>query len=369
MVKILHFFKTYYPRTFGGIEQFIFQMAEGGVRQDLDSQVLYLSEAGKFNGKVVGGHLTHASKLDFEFASTGFSFSVFRDFAELASKFDIIHYHFPWPFMDMVHFASGHKKPTVVTYHSDIIKQKNLLMLYRPLMRAFLNSVDHIVATSPNYLKSSDYLSDYQEKVSIIPIGLDPSTYPKPSENKISYWQNLYSDRYFLFVGALRYYKGLEFLIDALKCVSYPVLIVGVGPLEATLKEKAKKLKIKNLFFLGKVSDEDKVALLKNCYALIFPSHLRSEAFGISLLEAAMYGKPAISCEIGTGTSYVNIGNETGLVVNPGDPLAIKNAMDYLWNHPVQAAEMGLKAKYRFEEKFHVDIMVKSYSSLYKSLV
>ena len=78
-----------------------------------------------------------------------------------------------------------------------------------------------------------------------------------------------------------------------------------------------------------------------------FPSHLRSEAFGISLLEGAMFGKPMISSEIGTGTSYINIAGETGLVVPPNAPQALHEAMRQLWEHPEQAAQMGARAEER----------------------
>jgi rhamnosyl/mannosyltransferase len=105
------------------------------------------------------------------------------------------------------------------------------------------------------------------------------------------------------------------------------------------------------------------------CYGVVFPSHLRSEAFGISLLEGAMYGKPMISSEIGTGTTFVNIGNETGLVVPPSDPAALRQAMTYLWNHPEEAAEKGRKAEQRYWDHFTADKMVKAYVDLYKSLV
>ena len=75
---------------------------------------------------------------------------------------------------------------------------------------------------------------------------------------------------------------------------------------------------------MGYLLEDDKVALINLCYAVVFPSHLRSEAFGISLLEGAMYGKPLISSEIGTGTSHINIDGETGLVVPPNDPVALQ---------------------------------------------
>src|SRR3546814_1288639 len=116
-------------------------------------------------------HVCHRSRLDFEFASTGFSVSVFRDFAQLIKTVDIVHYHFPWPMMDLAHFANRVKKPTILTYHSDVVKQKQLLKLYQPLQRRFLASVDRIVAESPNYAASSPVLARFDHKVSIIPIG------------------------------------------------------------------------------------------------------------------------------------------------------------------------------------------------------
>jgi rhamnosyl/mannosyltransferase len=84
--------------------------------------------------------------------------------------------------------------------------------------------------------------------------------------------------------------------------------------------------------FAGQVSDAKKVALLKRCRALVLPSHLRSEAYGMVLVEAAMYGRPLISCEIGTGTSYVNAHEETGFVVEPESSTALALAMNTLLN-------------------------------------
>lgn len=109
-------------------------------------------------------------------------------------------------------------------------------------------------------------------------------------------------------------------LLDALPGTDFRVVIIGSGPVERELRAQAERLKLTNVDFVGPVGDDDKIALLTLCHALTFPSHLRSEAFGISLLEAAMFGKPMISTEIGTGTSYVNVDGETGLVVPASDP-------------------------------------------------
>ncbi|EIM18987.1 MULTISPECIES: glycosyltransferase family 4 protein [Pseudomonas] len=368
-MRVLHFFKTYLPDSVGGIEQVIFQLCESGAQQGIEGQVLTLSADPHPAILKLGQHEVHRAKLDIQFASTGFSYSVFKQFREMAAEADVVNYHFPWPFMDLVHFVSGMNKPCVATYHSDIIRQRHLLKLYRPLMNRFLGSVDRIVAASPNYLHTSDVLQQFPDKTLVIPYGLNKAGYPQPDSERMARWRQRLGERFFLFVGVMRYYKGLHILLDALKDVDYPVVIVGAGPLEAELHAQAAALGLRNLHFLGRLGDEDKVALLQLSYAIVFPSHLRSEAFGISLLEGAMYGKPMISSEIGTGTSYINIHGETGLVVPPSDPLAFRAAMRQLWDNPEQAAQMGLKAEARYRQLFTADEMGRRWSELYQELL
>ena len=368
-MRVLHFFKTSFPDTMGGIEQVINQIARGANKLGVQTDVLSLTPDRVPRTIEIDGYLAHRARLDLQIASTGFSVSAFLRFSQLAKNADVIHYHFPWPFMDVVHFATRVKKPTVVTYHSDIIRQKYLLRLYRPLKNRFLASVDRIVATSPNYLSTSDVLEKFSDKVSVIPIGLDKTTYLQPMPDRLSYWRERLGPKFFLFVGILRYYKGLHILVEAAQGVDYPIVIVGAGPIEHELKTQAAQLGLRNIHFLGQLPDVDKVALLTLCYGVVFPSHLRSEAFGVSLLEGAMYGKPMISSEIGTGTTFINIGDETGLVVPPSDPMALRQAMHYLWEHPEEAAEMGRRAEERYWKHFTADQMVKSYVELYGNLI
>jgi rhamnosyl/mannosyltransferase len=271
--------------------------------------------------------------------------------------------------MDLAHFMARVNKPSLVTYHSDIVRQKHLLRLYQPLKHRFLNSVDTIVATSPNYLASSAVLDRYRDKTRVITYGLDRNTYPEPTQDLLDRWRARVGDKFFLFVGVLRYYKGLHILLDAVEKLDYPVVIVGAGPIEQELKAHAARLGLKHVMFVGALDDPDKVALLKLCYAVAFPSHLRSEAFGISLLEGAMFGKPMISSEIGTGTTYINIDGETGLVVPPSDPRALGEAMRKLWENPALAADMGRRAAARYHELFTSEQMAASYAALYQELV
>lgn len=365
-MRVLHFFKTYYPDSFGGIEQVIYQLAEGGRRLGIEAEVLSLSPRGVFRNEVVAKHLTHGAPLNLYIASTGFSWSVFSDFKELAAKADIVHYHFPWPFMDLVHFATRVNKPSVLSYHSDIVKQRSLLKLYQPLMNRFIRSMDSVVVASPNYVNSSPFLSNLGEKVTVIPYGLERDACKKSDLGRLHKWRSLLGERFFLFVGALRYYKGLHFLLDAMKGVDYPLVIIGAGCIEQRLKDQACQLGLNNIHFLGALSDEDKFAILELCYSFVFPSHLRSEAFGISLLEAAMYGKPMISCEIGTGTSYINIHGETGLVVQPENSDDLRQAMMFLWGNPDQAYIYGDNAARRYQYFFTAEKMTEQYASVYR---
>ena len=367
-LRVLHFYRTSFPDTMGGIEQVINQIARGCVKLGVQVDVLSLTANKDIRTIEIDGYLAHRARLDFQIASTGFSISAFWRFYQLAKQADIIHYHYPWPFMDVVHFAMRVCKPTVVTYHSDIIRQVHLNKLYRPLKRQFLNSMSSIVATSPNYVATSRVLAQYKGSVNVIPIGLDKATYPVAKPELLEFWKEKVGSKFFLFVGLIRYYKGLHILLEAAQGTDYPIVIVGAGQIESELKAQVAQLGLSNIHFLGYQSDEDKVALLTLSYAVVFPSHLRSEAFGVSLLEGAMYGKPMISSEIGTGTTYINIADETGLVVPPSDPLALRQAMTYLWEHPKQAADMGRRAELRYKKYFTADRMVKSYVDLYREL-
>jgi rhamnosyl/mannosyltransferase len=368
-LRVVHFYKTYFPDSVGGVEQVIRQMCVSTGRLGISNHVLSLSRDRNLEPFDYEGHTVHRVPLNVEVASNGVSVQAIGALARMAAQADVVHYHFPWPFMDLAHFLARIDKPTVVTYHSDIVRQKALLKLYEPLRHRFLRSVDAIVATSPNYLASSAVLDGYRDKTRVITFGLDKSSYPVPEPARLDHWRARVGQKFFLFVGVLRYYKGLHILLDAVAGTDYPVVIVGAGPIEAELKAHAARLGLKHVQFVGAVDDQDKVALLDLCYAVAFPSHLRSEAFGISLLEGAMYGKPMISSEIGTGTTYINVHGETGLVVPPSDHEALRAAMRRLWDDPQMAREMGQRAEARYWQLFTSAQMAENYTGLYEELV
>ncbi len=310
----------------------------------------------------------HRSKLSLEVASCGFSLDAFRAFRHLLQWADLVHFHFPWPFADVLHLSTSIRRPTVVTYHSDIVRQKALALVYAPLMMKFLRSMDRIVCTSPNYLSTSPVLSRLRDKVNVIPIGLDEGLYGHPSSHVLRACEERYGRDFFLFVGVLRYYKGLHILLDAVRGAPFRVVIVGSGPTETELRQQANRLGLHNVSFAGQVTDEEKVSLIRLSRGIVFPSYMRSEAFGVTLLEGAMHGKPLISTEVGSGTSHVNAHGNTGLVVEPGSETALRDAMEQLWKHPEKACHMGRNARRRYEELFTGDLMGRRYAELYREL-
>jgi rhamnosyl/mannosyltransferase len=170
-------------------------------------------------------------------------------------------------------------------------------------------------------------------------------------------------------VGVLRYYKGLHVLLQAARHSNYPIAIAGAGPMESELKRQAEDLGLNHVHFLGYLDESDKKALIEGSLGVVFPSHLRSEAFGISLLEGAMCAKPMISSEIGTGTTFINIHQQSGLVVPPTDPQALHQAMQALWTDLEAASTMGQRARERYLQMFTARQMAQAYFQLYQAVL
>jgi rhamnosyl/mannosyltransferase len=203
-----------------------------------------------------------------EITSAGFSLSALGPYRALVRWADIVHYHFPWPFADVLDLLAREHKPRVVTYHSDIVRQQIWLQLYRPLMRHFLAQADRLIVTSPNYAASSKPLQAYRDKLEIIPLGLDRQTYPEPTAKEEAAVQKRFGHDYFLFIGVLRYYKGLDTLLDAVRNTRLQVVIVGEGPEGNRLRTVARERGMRNVQFAGIVTDAEKVALIRRCHRL-----------------------------------------------------------------------------------------------------
>lgn len=294
----------------------------------------------------------------------------FRVFRTLALRADLLHFHYPWPFGDLLHLLGRVDRAAVVTYHSDVVRQQLFDRLYGPLRRRFLGSVQAVIATSPPYALSSPVLRSLagERRVVTIPLGLEESTVPGSADGDDEVELGPLLDRvgqrpFFLFVGVLRYYKGLPHLIEAARRTGRHVVIVGDGPMRDEWRALADDLP--NVHFTGQVSEAVKYQLIRRSLAMVLPSHLRSEAFGVSLIESSLCGVPMISCEIGTGTSYVNLHEVTGLVVPPEDPASLAEAMERLAGDEALRDRFGRQARLRYEQLFSGDALGRSTLRLY----
>ena len=369
---VLHVYRTYFPDPPGGLQEAIRQLALSTQPYAIDNTIFALSRnpdpgiLARPEARVVRcrSWISPAS------CDLG-GYASFVEFAKLIRDTDIVHYLFPWPFADVLHALVKPKRPTVLTYISDVVRQRWLGKAYAPLMWSTLRSMRVIVANCPAYAETSPILSDpaIRDKVRVIPLGIEERSYAKEGDDSVLDRLKLYGDEpFFLFVGVLRYYKGLDFLLRGAKHVQGRIVIAGSGPEEKRLRSMADDLQAKNVVFAGQVSDAEKVALIKNCRALVLPSHLRSEAFGMVLVEAAMFSRPLVSCEIGTGTSYVNAHEETGFVVPPKNPVALAQAMNILGADAALSTTMGLAARERYDRLFSGRALGQAYSALYREI-
>lgn len=297
-------------------------------------------------------------------ASTPMSISYLLALKEMANRADVINVHAPFPFADLCILLLRLTKKTVVTYHSDVVRQKLLNFFYTPLKLLFFLMVERIVATSPNYVATSSTLKKFPDKTVVIPIGL----YDRAPDSARRSQHHLTERPYIIFIGELRYYKGLFTLLDAAPFVESDIVIVGGGPLYDVLNAIAEKHRLTNLRFEGRVSETEKNLLLERASVLVLPSHLRSEAFGVALIEGSMYQKPLVSCEIGTGTTFVNVHQLTGLVTAPCDAKGLAAALNLLTQKKDLANQYGYNARMRYEANFTVQAMFKGYERLYKTV-
>ena len=201
---------------------------------------------------------------------------------KIRKKYDLIHIHHPDPMACLALFLSGYKGPVVVHWHSDILKQKQLLKLYRPLQNWLLRRAEVIIGTTPPYVRESPFLQKVQDKTVVIPIGIDEV---KPVEEQVARIKEKYAGKKIIFaLGRLVAYKGFEYLIKAARqlgndCV---VLIGGKGvlqeSLQALIEEQGVADKVK---LIGFVSNEELPGYFGACDLFCLSSIWKTEAFAI----------------------------------------------------------------------------------------
>jgi rhamnosyl/mannosyltransferase len=286
---------------------------------------------------------------------------------------DIFHYHMPNPTCEFSHLLARPPGKVVVTYQSDIVRQEFLLKFYRPFLYKFLARAKAIIATSPNYVNTSPFLREFQAKCEIIPLGVDAAFFDSAgsrTQREIAKLQNMFGPDFILFVGKLRYYKGLQFLIEAMSAIEAQLVVIGTGPMERDLKALAANYQVADkVHFVGDVNEADLAAFYHACALLVLPSVYRSEAYGLVQLEAHACAKPVVSTRLGTGVEFVNLDGKTGLVVPPADAKALVEAVNLLLRDPERRKRMGDFAQKRARGEFSLQRMFEGVEAVYRKVL
>lgn len=365
-MRILHVYKDYYP-VLGGIENHIKMLAEGLIRRGIDVRVLVTNTGPKTVVEEIEGVPVIKVGCPLRISGAPISPSFYAWMRRLRP--DIAHLHFPNPPGELGQLLLGQSRKFVLTYHSDIVRQKYLLRVYKPFLWKVLAKADRIIATSPNYIRSSPYLSRFAEKCVVIPLGVDLKPFEAVDDDQVQAIRQRYGSPLLLFVGKLRYYKGLQYLLEAMRQIEARLLVVGTGPMEIAWRALAEELNLGDkVTFLGEVSDDDLPSYYQACDLFVLPASERSEAFGVVQIEAMACGKPVISTELGTGTSWVNVHGETGLVVPPRDSEALAEAISQLLADEALRSRLGQQGRQR-AKGFSQEAMVARVASLYEELL
>lgn len=367
-MHILQLYKDYFP-VLGGIENHVRDLSEGLAARGHQVTVLVTSLDGRTSVEQPQAGLTviRAARA-LHLASTPLSLAMLRQ-ARLQRP-DVVHLHFPYPPGDLAYQAVPARAPLVVTYHSDIVRQRTLLRLYRPLLELTLRRAARILATSPSYVASSPFLRRHAARCSVVPLGIDAGRFAVADGRRVAAVRARYDAPLLLFVGRLRYYKGLHYLIEAMPSVQADLLIAGSGPERDALATLAARLGVeRRVHFLGDVSDEDLPVLLHAADVFVLPAHLRAEALGLAQIEALASGLPCISTELGTGTSFANRHGETGLVVPPGDSAALAGAIDTLLADRDLRERMGAAGRRRVAALFTRERMLAGVEAVYREVL
>jgi rhamnosyl/mannosyltransferase len=366
-MNVLHVYQSFPSEFVGGLEESIRQICAATAPTGVANSVYYLSrEPEQFRGRPIGSAYTVLAeqRAGVLWSCALPTFDAFKKLSHHMRRADLIHFHLPWPICDVAGVALNRRTPAIATYHADIQRQRAALPIYRYLLDAFLGRVDRIVATSPEYASSSPVLRRHSQKVSVIPLCLqdDPDA---PSPNRAAGGR-----KYVLFVGALRYYKGLDTLLDASKHVDFQVKIVGDGELRAHIERRCAEENLKNVELLGTVSESEKRQLIAGCSALVLPSDSRAEAFGVVLLEAMRAAKPTITTDLDSGMRYVQGYGSGGILIPPHDVDALASAMkSIVSDDPAHGEALGRVGRDRFLEHFTPQPVGAAYAALYKRVL
>jgi rhamnosyl/mannosyltransferase len=371
-LRVLQFGK-FFPPHIGGIETFMRDLIYGLVGKGITCDVLCSNKSFHYKEEVIDQIRVMRTRSIGIFFSLSISPQLITKFFFLKNSYDIIHLHHPDPMSALAIWLTRPKIKILITWHNDIIRQKKLLFFFEPLQRWLMKKASVIVATSPAYLNGSPFLTRFQSKVKIIPLGIHaiPEVDPVIVQQ---YKSNFPGKTFFIFsLGRLVEYKGFRYLIQSAKHLpdNYQIIIGGSGKLYNQLQDLISQSGVdKSVKLLGKISSDELNILYNLSDIFCLASITRNEGFGIVLLEAMSVGKPLVATDlVGSGVPWVNQDRITGLNVPAKDSHVLASAIRSICENPDIKGKFGNASRSRFQNHFTIDKMVESYMTLYEEIL
>lgn len=378
-LRVLMVNKYYSPPHLGGVEMVVRTLSEGLVEHaGAQVRVLVSNEARGRSEETIGGvevvRLPRHLRLSSAPIALGMPAALRRESRRLGRDGhpeppDVVHLHSPYPWGELSFLSAQPDLPSVLLYHSDIVRQKRMLAAYRPFLEKILDRVDLIVTSSPNMIENSEFLGPRATKCRVVPFGLPAARlYSTPAiDQRASQLKAAHEGRRIvLFVGRLVYYKGVEVLVRAMTDVHADLVIIGEGPLEAGLRTLADEGGASGcMTFLPSQDDQELLAWYRAADVFCLPSVARSEAFGLVQIEAHAAGTPVVSTDLPTGVPYANLHEVTGLTVPPDDVQALRQALVRLLQDEELRARLGRQAQARALREFTIPRMVAGTLAVY----
>jgi len=366
-MRILHIYKDY-PPVRGGIEHHVRTLASGQVALGHEVEVAVAATGLRTSTSVERGVRVLRSARLGTVRSTPVSPGLVA--TAVRRRADIVHLHYPHPPGELAWLLRGFEPPAVLSYHADIVRQKLLARVLRPMTRLVLGRAARVLVSSPVMATTSGEVRRQLDRVRVVPMGIQQPPEIPDDDSELLALEERYPSPRVLFVGRLRHYKGLHHLIDAMADVDALLLIAGDGPFRAELETRVEASGLGHrVRFLGDVEEPTLWRLFKGADVFVLPSDSRAESYGLVLVEAMAMRVPVISTELGTGTSWVNRHGETGLVVPPANPSALAVALRELLADNELRTRMGRAARLRARSDLLADRMVDRVLEIYREVL
>jgi glycosyltransferase involved in cell wall biosynthesis len=384
-LRVLQFGRFNNAEQNGGVERHMKLLCAGLAVLDVDVTYLVAGDSlftkdSQVNTETISYRMVEAATFGTYFSTAISPMQVIKAIRmHRQHPFDVIHLHFPNPLAHLVSFFLPAKIKRVITWHSDIIRQKRLLAMYLPFLRRIALRADALVAATPAHFISSTQIPSSLPlaKQHVIPYGRDFSDLElttataelcallKGKAKKVSE-----SGHIIFALGRHVYYKGFDVLIEAMQNVDAQLILGGDGPLKAELRQQAERLGVSHkVTFTGSIPEAHLAAYFNACDVFCLPSVEQSEAFGLVQLEAMACGKPVVCTQLNNGVNVVNQAGITGLAVPVRNATALTEALNTLLNNDALRSKLGQQAKTRAVSGYSLTAMSNSHAALYHMLL